>query len=314
LLLGLALTTAFLIFAGTTRWTPYGVRYQVPVLVAWCPLIALVAARAKRAAVGAVLAIVLVVLDGPVLLDSTTRPLLHPAWNYGTGLERYLRTWDIANRSQQPVAEGEQAVADIIAGTSCNSIGLANWVFWEYPFWVALDGDHWRGRIDDIAVQDASRSLGDPRVSPCAVVRQVDAGYVTADPDMVSFQFGPMALSMPPNAVGDRAPDQAGFHSDVAGVRVRPGSGWILGGGTPTVNGVTGSARIYLTSDTARTVRLRATGTTDLVGWDRDPDTPADTLETTLDLKPGVTMLELGAASGKAAPLTAIGVVPAPSG
>jgi hypothetical protein len=238
-----------------------------------------------------------------MLLNNASRSLLHPTWNMGSGIEPFFRAWDPPNASLAPVAAGQQSVADVIAGTPCTSVGLANWVMYEYPVWIALQNAGWHGRIDNVDVQDASKVLADPTVHPCALIRQVAPSYVTADPDMVSFRFGPMALSLPSSIVGENIPDQAGFHSDVTGVRVRPGTGWVLGGETPAVNG---SARIYLISDKARTVRLRITGATgDIAGWQRT----AGELTMTMTLTSGITTLDLPMTPGKASPIGTVSMV-----
>jgi hypothetical protein len=225
------------------------------------------------------------------LLDNASRSVLHPDWSEGSGIEPHFRTWDEANADQRPIAAGEQAVAEVIADTPCTSVGLANWIFYEYPVWTALRNEGWHGRIDDVGVRDSSKSLGDPPVAPCALIRQVDATYVTADRDWVSLRFGPMALSILPSMVSDATPDQPGFHSDVLGVRVLPGSGWTLGNEAPAANG---QARIYVFSNAARTVRLQADGI----------------LETTIGLKPGVSMFELPGVPGEASPPTTVSVRP----
>jgi 4-amino-4-deoxy-L-arabinose transferase-like glycosyltransferase len=303
LLLGLALAATFLIFTAVTRWTPYGVRYQIPVLVAWCPLIALVIARANRA-VGAVLVVGLLALATPMLLNSYDRSLVHPAWNKGTGIEPYFHPWD--NGADIPaIAAGEQAVANVIAGTPCTSVGLANWVFYEYPIWIALRNGGWRGRIDHVMVEDASKVLANPDLGPCALIRQVDAEYVTRDGEMVSWRFGPMTVSMLPGLVNDKTPDQAGFHSDVAGVRVLPGFNWRLADNALAIKDF---ARIHLFSDAERTVRVQAVGSTvPIEGWQQSR---FGDYEMSVRLRPGANTLDLRAVQGKVSPLSGIKILP----
>jgi hypothetical protein len=303
LLLGITLVVSFLLFTALARWSPYTVRYQVPLLVLWCPLIALVFERARKA-VGAVLMAALLVLAWPMLLDTSTRSVLEPTWDRRAGIEPYFHTWDV-DESIRAIAAGEQAVADVIADTSCKSVGLANWVIYEYPVWMALKNEGYQGRVDNFSVLEPSKVLADPNLAPCALIRQVEPDFATFDVQMVSWRFGPMTLSMPPSLVSNKSPDQAGFHSDVAGVRVLPGFNWVLGGKTPAIKD---AARIHLFSDAERTVRVQAVSSSvPIEGWQQSR---FGDYETSVRLKPGPNTLDLPAVQGKVSPLSGVKILP----
>src|SRR5690606_18229212 len=52
--LGGGLLLGFVVFAGTTKWSHYAVRYHLPLLLLWAPLVAIVLARVHRRALGVV--------------------------------------------------------------------------------------------------------------------------------------------------------------------------------------------------------------------------------------------------------------------
>ncbi|MCW2521804.1 MAG: uncharacterized protein JWO63_139 [Frankiales bacterium] len=263
LLLGLGISAAFVIFSATARWSPYGVRYQVPLFVAWCPLMALVLARAWRW-VGRVVLIGLFVLAQPMLLYNVSRPIAHPTWSRGTGIVRYYHPWaGAASAGLASVAEGQTDIATLLAQTDCHTLGEANWIEFEYPLWVALDEKHWTGHISDVDVTNASKKLENPSFKPCALIRQVTAGYVNQDPKMVTLPFaGGFALSLNATmaakaAAAFKSDMPTGFSSSVEGVQLMHVSGWVTAATTPTFKA---SAALYLSSQSARTVSLTLAG------------------------------------------------------
>jgi hypothetical protein len=126
-------------------------------------------------------------------------------------------------------ADAQTALTQALTQSACPRLGIANWVLFEYPMSVALDQAGSRGRVEHIDVTNASRKLAGPNFVPCARVRQVEPSYVTADVGTASLRFGDFAVSIDPQVAGGIAADAHGFTSDLAGVRLRPGTDWALG-------------------------------------------------------------------------------------
>jgi hypothetical protein len=307
LLLAVGIALAYVFFTGTARWSVFAVRYQTPMIVAWCPLMALVLARARRTIqVGAVLA--LVVLALPMLFDNVSRSVVHPTWSRGTGIQKYFRVGgnDSASSYLLPTSDGETAVGDAMSRTSCKSLGIANWILFEYPLWVSLRQHHWSGQISDVHVVNVSRTLADPTVRPCALVRQVAAttSYVSADPGMVTLTLADsFVLSVDAGLAGNISQNAPGFGSRIDGAKVMPGIGWVTTAKSPTM---TRQADLYLMSSQARRVKLHFSGLFDtlLIGragsaGDALTAVPSGgTADVTMLLPPGLTTLHLRPGSG----------------
>jgi hypothetical protein len=317
LLLGLGISAAFVVFSATARWSPYGVRYQIPLFVAWCPLMALVLARASRW-VGMVVLITLFALAQPMLLYNVSRPIAHPTWSRGQGILRYYHPWaGAASAGLAPIAQGQADIATLLAESTCHTLGEANWIKFEYPLWVALAERHWKGQILDVDVQNASKKLENPTAKPCALIREVTAGYVNQDPNMVTLPFaGGFALSLDAQvaaALGSRAKSDlaTGFTSSMGGVTLLPASGWIAAD-RPTFNQ---SAALYLSSSDAKRVTLTLTnlnaGAAVIVnGTKMAPITPSAASRLTIQLAAGLNSVVLAAQSRKPVAMSAVSVAP----
>jgi hypothetical protein len=304
LLVATGLMLGFVLFSATARWSPYAVRYSVPLLVAWCPLIALILERVHKAVSGTVV-VALVLLAQPMLLDNVARSVIHPAWSKGHGIERYYHPWvapDSVVLAQ--TADAQTALAQALAQSACPQLGIANWVLFEYPMWVALEQAGWRGRVEHVDVTNASRKLADPNFVPCARVRQVEPSYVTADAGTASLRFGDFAVSIDPALADGIAADAPGFTSDLAGVRLRPGTGWALGAAAPVLDK---SAKLYLMADAAHLAHLHLDGPTAALSLATPAGSRAQLLaqkptaaglEATVLIKPGINELSLTSTTG----------------
>jgi len=293
------------LFTGTARWSVFAVRYQVPLLVLWCPLVAIVLGRGRRVLAVAVLSLAVALAVNP-LINNRSRSLTDPAYPFKSYLAPYLNSFGTADTAAG--AAPYESLTEAVAQAPCAQLGLANWVLLEYLLWVGLDHNGWSGRFEDVDVENPSNELVDASFAPCARIRAVGDAYETSDPGTANFRFDGLALSIDVVLSGAIAADAPGFSSDVAGVRMRPGRGWRLAGGAPTLEG---SAILYLNSDTARTVVIRIAGGAGAVTAEPDVSTPgADILETAtsgndLDLvvvvEPGTTAIILASTAPTAA-------------
>ena len=165
--------------------------------------------------------VLLILACTPQLFNNLEAPFSHQDYP-----ARSLSPYFLDSVSSAHVAAGNaeySSTSAAIAGSSCDRLGLANWVLVEYPLWVGLRDDKWHGEIQDVDVQNVSRRFENPAFKPCALLQQETAAYVGADDADVNLQFGSLALSIDPADARSLRFPVAGFHSSVAGVRVLPG-------------------------------------------------------------------------------------------
>jgi hypothetical protein len=246
------LTAGFLLFSALARWSPFNVRYAIPLLVGWSAIIALALGRFPRW-VGRFVMIGLVVACIPQLLDNGARPLVSPKSNDGNYLAPYF--FDPSSSTQaQAIAEGYETTSHLITQSTCQRAGISNMIRLEYPIWVALGHDHWSGTLNDFGVKNASATL-EPSYRPCALLSQRGRSYVTPDNGTVNAQFTNLAVSINAENARSIRTSIPNFISSSPGVRLFPGGGWSLAGyGTLPV--LKGNGSLYLFSKKAQHVSL----------------------------------------------------------
>ncbi len=321
LLMAAGLTLGYLLFTGTARWSAFNVRYELPLLVAWSPIIALALSRLPKMVTRIVL-VLLILACTPQLFNNLEAPFSHQDYP-----ARSLSPYFLDSVSSAHVAAGNaeySSTSAAIAGSSCDRLGLANWVLVEYPLWVGLRDDKWHGEIQDVDVQNVSRRFENPAFKPCALLQQETAAYVGADDADVNLQFGSLALSIDPADARSLRFPVAGFHSSVAGVRVLPGGGWSLAGasGGPRL---AQSGSVFLFSSVRRTVRLQLRSAAQAApvpvvvsapGSGLPPTTLVPNAGVSLVVSPGVTEVQLSppAGSPSSSSIDGVEVVGSPSG
>jgi hypothetical protein len=258
LLMAAGLTVGYILFTGTYRWDVVGVRFQIPLFVAWSPLIAIGIARWSQWLLRITMA-GLVIACLPQLLNNAERPIIHQSYGSNPLIPYFLDSTypsSIIN-----AANNYESMSSVVAQSTCNTLGLGNWVLFEYPIWAGLRDDGWKGQIQDIDVTNVTARFENPNFHPCAVLSQQATTYVATDPDEVQVQFGPLALSMAPDFARTVHFPIPGISSDMAGIRVLPGSGWSFNG-RPDLNRA-GSIFVYSTKATS--IDLRFDGSLGLV-------------------------------------------------
>lgn len=201
LLAGLA---GFLAFSATTRWTVYGARYQLPLLVL-APAVVAVSIAAVHRSLLRVVAVLLLVAGLPSLLDSWARPLLERRTFAEGDLAAYLAP---RPDGDLPFVTGAEATGlrDAIVASGCTEVAVGGWVLFEYLLWAGLDRAGWEGEIEHVDVANASGSLEDEAFEPCAVVAdRLWSGPLRDRPGMVERSFGPLVLWVD-RAWADRLP------------------------------------------------------------------------------------------------------------
>lgn len=196
LLLALALVAGFLVLSMTAKWSIYGTRYYVPLLMVWAPLMAFGLRRLPHLVTRGV-AVLLVVACVPPLLDNYTRSLVHRRHDFTTPLQPYFAGSPTEEEARARALHFEQLTQGI-ARSNCDEIGLANIISYEYVLWAGLDHWGWDGTIQSWGAPNDSGALEDPAFEPCAIV--FDHGSVlppdlTTVPDgMTRYDYGPLSL------------------------------------------------------------------------------------------------------------------------
>jgi hypothetical protein len=252
LVLAVGLSCGYILFSGVARWSPFEVRYAVPLLAAWSAVIAVALARWPRWVTRLVL-VGLVIACLPQLLNNVDTPLAPPIDYHGSFLAPYFTAHQTATGND--MASDYQTITTMLAQSTCTKAAIGNWILIEYPLWVGLEHEHWTGVLNDFNVHNQSTKL-EPRYRPCAWITQQGPEYTTPDNGTVNVLLGQLAISLNADDAATVTTPVPGFSSGVTGARVLPGGGWSMGriGGFPLL-GPRGS--LYVFSRSAQTVELR---------------------------------------------------------
>jgi hypothetical protein len=306
LLLSLSLGCGYLLLTGTGKWEPFDVRFQVPVFVAMSAVIA-VALSLFPPWVTRLVLVGLVVSCLPQLLDNKEFPLVPQYQFRGSYLTPYFGQY--GSPSSAAEAAAYQAVTTMLAQSTCKQAAFGNWVVWEYPLWVGLQHEHYQGVLNDFNVSNESSRL-EPSYTPCASITQHGPRYFTPNNGTVNVQQNVLVLSMNPRNAAAIRTGIPQFQSKVRGVRVLPGGGWNTEGPYGfTLLGPSGS--VYLFSDSAQQVQLRlhlvptlphpTVHFSESNGQLVSSTIRHNTVEANLDLRPGITNINMITESNAAA-------------
>lgn len=244
--LAAGLAAGFVLFAATARWSPFAARYQIPSLVLWCPLVALAMRSWPRVGARAV-AVLVVVLVLPALLDNTARSLTPPENDFDSPLARYF-----APKEKVGVIPRFEDATRAVAASGCTRVGLPSWVLREYPVWAGLRAYGWDGMMRAVGVTNQTARYEDLDFRPCALIGPAEATEITSAPGMASWRNRDLAWSIDVELVepGTVAPGFAGAE----GISLLPGAGWTLTELGPT--SFTPGAVLHLSTLTAAVVDL----------------------------------------------------------
>jgi hypothetical protein len=224
LVLAVALSVGYILFSGVARWSPFEVRYAMPLMVPWAAVIAVALARGPRW-ITRIVMIALVVACLPQLLDNVEQPLVPPLDYHGSFLAPYFPSHQTA--AGNPMASDYQTVTTVLTQSTCTKASIGNWVLIEYPLWVGLQHEHWTGVLNDFNVHNDSSKLV-PHYRPCASITSQEATYRTPDNGTVNVQQGGLAISVNADDAATVTTPIRGWGSRVSGVRVLPGGGWSM--------------------------------------------------------------------------------------
>ena len=280
------------------KFLPYNVRLQLPFFVAVSAVIAVALSIFPRWVTRLVL-IGLVISCLPQLLDNVETPLVPPYQFHGSYLTEYFGHYGNPPGAEQ--APAYQTVTTMLAQSTCKQAAIGNWVTFEYPLWVGLQHEHYKGVLNDFYVTNVSRKL-EPSYRPCASITQQGPRYVTPNNGTVNVQQSILALSINPSNAATIRTDIPRFRSKVRGVRVLPGGGWSTERyGTLLFLGANGS--LYLFSDSAQPIQLQLhlvptvpqsnVRLSEANGHSVPTTIRHDTIEADIDLRRGITRIDM---------------------
>lgn len=168
----LSLTLTFLVYSALIKWQPATTRFQLPLLLLWAPLLA-VLIRSCSAKMLAPLAALVFVGALAALIDNRWRPIAGEL-SIVSGDRSALALGLQAGRREQY----EQA-AELIQATGCARIALEmEWDQVEYPWWWLLPN----ATFEHANVRNVSAGLAAPNRAaepPCAAISQRAAAIET---------------------------------------------------------------------------------------------------------------------------------------
>ena len=166
------------------RIDPFGIRYQLPFLVAWAPLFGVALTLLDRPRLTQTVLVFALILMLPWLVYNRTRSLIalqdSPgpftipcSWHLGCGVRSVLveppSTFLFINifDDKDPYLE----MAQTIKSNQCDKVGLSidSWDS-EYVFWWILDAPQSGRRIETINTYPELEKYLDPTFHPCAII------------------------------------------------------------------------------------------------------------------------------------------------
>ncbi|HET6846087.1 MAG TPA: glycosyltransferase family 39 protein [Anaerolineales bacterium] len=188
--LALALITGFLLLSLFVRWQIWGAYLQLPLFFLWAPILAWTLDQVRGLAVLRGLALLTILVSFIWIYNNALRPLSRL-------IDGSVPPRDEQYFSYHPMAAfiypQYRSVARLVAGSGCERVGLRiNSPILEYPFWVLLREQGFKGEIEHVDVGNELAIYEDPRFVPCAVISE-DGNYSHAA-NLTQQQVGPFYL------------------------------------------------------------------------------------------------------------------------
>jgi hypothetical protein len=180
---GLGLVSGFMLLNLTLRWQVWGSHLQLPLFVLCGPIVAITLSHVRRLDLSRIAALLTVGLSFIWIYNNQMRPLSS------------LITGSIPARDEQYFQSAKDyyldfnSMTDLIAGTSCDRVGLnISSLALEYPLWVLLREKGFDGVIEHIDVPNETSVFEDPTFVPCVVISE--SANSTYAETMSEHEFG----------------------------------------------------------------------------------------------------------------------------
>jgi hypothetical protein len=170
---------------------PVNIRYQLPILVGWSPLIGLVLGRNLKPRALSAAAVILILLAPPWLLFNKTRPIIAMRPDPGPGEFPCLAGCtaigsvfstpkaDILFANRRENLEGYLGVSNSLRTRSCRKIGLRLESYEpEYALWYLLEAPQSGFQLETIYTSPDLEPLLDRDFRPCAIICTICGGRI----------------------------------------------------------------------------------------------------------------------------------------
>ncbi len=182
---------SFVIFVAAAHYDDYGVRFELPLILIWAPVLGSVTRQVSERRVAPLAISAFFIISVPYLLFNTTRPLIamknqpepyaiHPLPAMGETKSSSIfyadqRTLLFINAPDlnQPMMEATHDIRD----SGCKAVGLqidSHDV--EYPIWWLLKAPQSGVRIETIYSSEGLARYADPGFKPCAIICTICSG------------------------------------------------------------------------------------------------------------------------------------------
>jgi len=248
----LVLFTAFLLFCGYLTVSPWRHRLHLPVLVLWCPVIAVALFRTDNRLILSV-PIIVALFGFNWTFNNRTRPI-----NPDAAFVQENRT-DGYFTGRPGLLSVYRMITDSISTSTCTQVGMIlGRDTWDYPFWMMLRDQGYHGVIRHIQVNNASKVYERTDFQPCAIITEgSQSGYA----DFIDHYLGGSGrfhLYMDPETASPpvSVPVGVAVSSDVdAGVFF--GSGWYDFETGSNARWMQGNSHLWLYAETATSAVLQ---------------------------------------------------------
>ncbi|MFP5270713.1 ArnT family glycosyltransferase [Coleofasciculus sp.] len=164
----IAVFAGFLLFCFLFTWSPWRCRLHLPVFILFSPFVGIVLSKSLNYKITNVIAVLLIVLSYPWVLQNSTRPLLGKSSILATPrIDQYFIT-------QQQFQTPYEAAVKVTQSQSCSNIGLMlEGTSFEYPLWRLFQQHQQEIRIQHINVTNESAQVRtSPSINsePCAIL------------------------------------------------------------------------------------------------------------------------------------------------
>lgn len=156
----------FLLFCFLFTWSPWRCRLHLPVFILFAPFVGIVLSQSLNFRITNIIAVLLIVISYPWVLQNSTRPLLGENSVLTTPrIDQYFIT---QKQFQTPYVEAVQ----VTQSQNCSNIGLIlEGTSFEYPLWRLFQQDQPESRIQFVNVNNESANVRPSvNVEPCAIL------------------------------------------------------------------------------------------------------------------------------------------------
>jgi hypothetical protein len=185
----------FLVFSALYKWQIWGSRLQLPIFVAWAPVIGVALDGDKFYITRNIVTLVLLLSSLGSLLSNPSRPVIPD--KDGHSIFRTARE----NQLFANFPEVEKGFLSIIAAvkeTDCRNVGLViDSHDPDYPFWALLSPDGKQFRIENIEPSQTLRQYLREDFHPCAIICTICSDESFYNFSLASTHYGGYSLYLP---------------------------------------------------------------------------------------------------------------------